>query len=247
MRLAFFALATASLAGCSLDWASLEPAVSTASSTHGSSSTSISVSTAQSSGTGAGGAGGTGGEGGSGGSGGATQPVTLVYPATSADCIFWEGTGGAQGDEHDPDACEQAVGVGEFGVDYFEGTSGLESHGYLRFELDEQLSGRTVTDVELRVLSAEDGPNAGDVWAVTSFNSSELFLGPPSRVGRKPLAPSHGPHPPQSLVTWTLPTSIASPESVVALEIAPLATTSMGIDYYNHNSLAPPVLVVTAE
>ena len=189
--------------------------------------------------------------GGSGGSAtGGRRPVTVTYGAEVADCLLLEdaSAGGGNPLANDPDICAAVHGGNRMGVDLFESDGmGLESRSYLRYEIDDQLADLEITGLTIRTFVGETGPEAGEIWAVEPFSRPDLFMGPPGRVDVAPLAPSYGPVTVNTSAEWTLPPTIIDPPATLFIEIAPVSTTTEGVDYHNNLGATPPVLVVTGQ
>jgi hypothetical protein len=185
-------------------------------------------------GAGGGGAGGTGGVGGGGGAG----PGTVVVGASIADCL--------DPTVPDPDQCELDHGVGIMTVDGSDGLNGLPVYSFLRFDLDDTLTGKTVTAVTLRLTVPDtgsgDSPESGEVWEVEPFSRQDLFTAAPLQVGGAPLAMSQGAVALLDEVTWALPGDSVAPNSAVTLGLYPLVND--GADYWNLNGTLPPQLVI---
>lgn len=186
------------------------------------------------------GAGGGGGGMGSGGAGGGgAGPVTLTYPAAVADCVYIG--------MEDPDVCAAAPPVNTMTVDGAVSTVMLPGHSFLRFDLDGQLAGATVTEVRLRLTVSDDSNAAsvstGELHEVAPFTRMDLFTAAPATVA--PLGGDQGAVMPNDPVEWVLPSGIVAADGSVFLGVLPVDTD--GVDYWNNDGAMPPVLLVTVE
>jgi hypothetical protein len=238
--------------GCSHLWESLEPlpgagtsttstggggeASSTVSGTGGATST---VSSSASSG-GAGGSGGgsSGSSGSTGGSDGGSTAGTIEYKATFAGCNSDKNL--------DVMACEQLVGDG--GIMNVDGQTGAMTitRGFMRFDLDGALSGKTIDSVQLRLVTAgvsnAGSDKSGQIWQVAPFTKDSLGLGQPADVGMAAVAPDLGAVVPLQDYLWKLPATLVAPSKPVFLSIRTSSTD--GADYWNDHGKDPPRLIV---
>lgn len=186
-------------------------------------------------GSGAAGGGGTGGQGG----GGGADPVTITYGAAVADCIYIG--------MEDPDLCAADPPIDSMTVDASVSTNLLPGHSYLRFDLDGQLAGKTVTEARLRLTVSSDmnasSISTGELHEVAAFTRPDLFVAAPMAVAS--LGADQGAVMPNDVVEWVLPTALVAPNGSVFLGVLPVDTN--GVDYDNNDGAAPPVLLVTAE
>jgi hypothetical protein len=187
---------------------------------------------------GSGGGGGVGGAGGGGGAGGAA-PVTIEYDAAVADCIFI-------GNE-DPDLCASVTAADHMTVDGDVSAVMLPAHSYLRFDLDGQLTGKTVTEVRLRLTAGSDpdseSSSTGELWEVEPFTRMDLFTAAPATVS--PLGGDQGAVMPLDVIEWVLSPNLVSANASVFFGLIPVITN--GVDYWNADGLQPPKLVITVE
>jgi len=252
LSLAFLLFAGAGLLGaasCSSDWDLLDPRIDGASDGTGAGGGSGGAGATGGSGgdaggasvggnaTGGSGAGGTG-AGGMGGTGG-LPPGTLNVIASVADCVDTLNP--------DPDACEAIDGAGHLSVDGLVTATGNPSYGFLRFDIDDTLAGRTVTSVLLQLTVSDHAdagaPESGDVWEVETFTRPDLFVAVPAQLGGAPLAPSLiGDVVNGDLVELTLPVDSVAANAPTTLGIY-LSITN-GVRYWNLNGAVPPALVI---
>lgn len=172
--------------------------------------------------------------------GGGAGPTEVTYTAAVADCV--------RPTMPNPDTCETEVGAGTMTVDteYDPPIDLTPRHSYLRFDLDGTLAGKTIDGATLRVrvtaISGAESNQTGELWQVQPFTRNDLFVSTPSAVGSSPIADDQGPVALSELVSFSVPTSLISPNGSVYLGLLPLTTN--GVDYYNANGAEPPVLVV---
>ncbi|MFO0549183.1 MAG: hypothetical protein U0271_12400 [Polyangiaceae bacterium] len=218
-------------AACSHDWDKLEPSGG-APSTGGAGA-----------GPTTGGQGGQGGQpaqGGQaqGGAGGSGQEVT--YEAVVAACL--------DPGEIDPNpaACESLAGGDRFVVDTSIQGQNSPRYGYVRFDLDGALAGKTVDAATLQLfvptIQLSEADQSGSIWQVAPFDLASLDVEVPNTVGAV-LVPDQGAVSQGETVTFSLPPSVVSANASLYLAILP--TTSDGVFYSNLNGANPPSLVVS--
>ena len=191
----------------------------------------------------AGSAGGAGGASGAAGSAGGAGGGTLEYVASLADCI--------NPAEPNPDTCESFNGGLFIAVDGDSLNTGQPSYGYLRFELDAALTGKSVTAVRLVLRTGPflnaSSDQSGEVWQVAPFERADLFVAVPAPLGSGPVAESMGGTDPEAIpadydVVWELPPSLVEPGSSLFFGILPLSDD--GVYYHNAKAVSPPTLYV---
>jgi hypothetical protein len=193
----------------------------------------------------AGSGGGTGGTptgGGTGGTGGMDAgPGTVTYPAAIAECIAITNP--------DPAACEATAGAGLMTIDTqtsIIGTSGnYATAGYLRFDLDGAISGKTISAVTLRMRvgnqNASDSPMSGEINLVTCFTLADLSSVAPAKQGVV-ISPNQGAVAEDEVVDFPLPVSTVTASQPVCLGI--YALNFDGVDYVNTKGANPPQLII---
>ncbi len=128
-----------------------------------------------------------------------------------------------------------------------DGGAAPEVASFMRFNLDGAIAGKTVTKVELELTATptagSDGPQAGEIWRVSSFTRPALFSSAPSKQGGAALAASQGPVAASQVVTWTLPNSAV--QANASLYLGVFATSLNGVRYYNTKGASPPKLSIT--
>lgn len=191
---------------------------------------------------GGGGAGGDGqgGQGGADGGGGA-GPTLLTYGAVVAPYVAPTNP--------DPDACAAENEGTRISVDLEVDLATGARHSFVRFDLDDALSGHVVTAVVLRltvpiVMGAESN-QTGQVWEVAPFTRADLFNGVPAQVGGAPLAGDMGAVVQGQVVDFSLPTTAVASGASVFLGLIPVSTN--GVDYFNLAGTSPPELRITVE
>jgi hypothetical protein len=164
-------------------------------------------------------------------------PPRVTYGASIAECI----------DPGDPDParCRAVNGAQQLVVDIRDSTTTRPWRGFVRFDTDDQLVGRVVTAVTLRVTATSDakapGPSSGEIFRSSPFDLSTLATTTPTRVG-SPIAPSQGAVLRLEPVEWPLPVGIVAASSPVFLEINPLDDD--GVNYWNSDGANPPELII---
>jgi hypothetical protein len=239
MRVVFVVACASVIASCLVDFDDLDPRLATGGtpSTGGDGGTGAQGGAATS---GGGGAGASGGMTGAGGAGGA-MAVDIEYTAVIAECVTTTAP--------DPDVCLAAQNDDVFTVDASDGPMSNVIHGYLRFNLDNQLAGRTVTNVTLRLTVGTNmnaqAPMSGEIWQVAPFTRPDLFLMIPAAMTM--LASDQGAVVLGQVVDSVLPTSLVAANGAVYLGVVPLASRTDGVDYWNLQGVDPPKLIVTVE
>lgn len=189
----------------------------------------------------------TGGAGGSGtgssssgsgsGSGGSTGVTTVTYKATFAGCNSDMNL--------DIVACEMIVGGG--GIMNIDGvtTQNTITRGFVRFDLDGALSGKTIDSVRLRLVTADvsnaQSEMSGAIWEVAPFTKASLGMAQPAELGTA-VALDLGAVVPSHEYLWELPAKLVAPNKPVYLGIRTAAEN--GVDYWNDHGVDPPRLIV---
>lgn len=258
--------ALAVVCACSHDWDSLDPRLGSGGvpgtgSTGGGAGAGNSGGTAGTvSGGGSGGTptgGGTGGSvsgGGSSGSAGATGggtggaggvdagPGTATYTAAIAECIAIT--------DPNPPACEATAGPGLMTIDTQTpivdgGPGNYATAGYLRFDLDGVIAGKTISAVTLRLrVGSETNSNStqsGEINAVTCFSLADLSTTAPAKQGAV-LSPNQGAVANNEVVNFSLPVGTVTANQPVCLGIYSLNTD--GVDYGNAKGANSPQLII---
>lgn len=209
--------------------------------------TATSVSTVQSSGSqgtggGDGGAGpgptpASSGEGGSSSTG--TPTETLEIEAVEADCT--------DPSEPDPDDCDADTTFGAFTIDADASPFNQEWIGYLRFAPGNELAGKTIDGVQLRLVVVDqaqaDADDSGEIWLCEAFDRNDLFEGAPEFIGAASVGASVGPVARAQQVTFDLVGVTVEADTPIYFAVD---TNSMdGVDYADERSATPPTLVVT--
>lgn len=181
-------------------------------------------------------AGGSGGSG-SGGGGSGGGPGSVTYSAAIAECIDPLAP--------DPVACKAAVGNVKIDVDLMDEAAPMHpNHGYLRFELDGAIAGKTIDMVRLELVvgnaQGDEGGGSGEVHRVSSFSASSLNTTAPTSAGL--LAGDQGAVALNELVSFSLPTNLAVANGTIYLGLIPTSTN--GTHYWNNAGAVPPILVV---
>jgi hypothetical protein len=168
-------------------------------------------------------------------------PVHVEYVATIAECLDPEIP--------DPAECRGFNGPAQLVLDNSDSTTNDPWYGYVRFDLDGAIAGRTVTSVVLRLTATNDpkadGPNTGVVWAVDPFDLTSLTGTTPQHVGTTPLAGSQGSVVELEVVDWPLPAGAVVANTPVYLGLE--TPSGDGVNYWNLAGPDPPRLIVDAQ
>lgn len=201
-----------------------------------------------------GGAGGeaTGSTSSAGGAGGATSSSTSASSSSSASTgggvltAYYKATYAACNSETNlaPAECEKISGAGTMDVDAMT-PSNWVTRGFVRFDLDSTLVGKTVDSVTLRLTTLNRGgansDKSGDIWQVTPFTLASLAMAQPTSIGPV-LAADLGPVELATDCFWVLPKGVVAPNAPVFLGID---TGSVdGVRYWNDHGAVPPLLTV---
>ena len=165
----------------------------------------------------------------------------FTYAATIAEC--------ASPNIADPDYCRSINGNSELVIDQKDSMTNQPWYAFVRFDLDSEIAGKTISQVTLRVVATTngkaDGPNTGDVWRVSAFSLASLNQNQlPAKQGSSKIAGSQGAVQEEQVVQWPLPVSTVSADSPVYLGI--FLTTSDGVNYWNTDGPEPPQLIIDA-
>jgi hypothetical protein len=167
------------------------------------------------------------------------------YPADVAECVDPAAP--------DPAVCRTAnVGSGN---DLFQMSVDLEDAGvghpwvaYIRFAVDAEFAGKTVTSVKLRVVATDDtlaaAPETGDVFAVAPFVGADLTGTAPAKVGAR-LAGSQGAVDTLDIVEFPLP--VASVTAGTPAHFGLFPTNTNGAIYWNSSGPNPPRLIIDTQ
>ncbi len=163
---------------------------------------------------------------------------TASYKATFAACNSDQ--------DLDIAKCEALFGNGTMDVDA-QTTAGLDAHGYVRFDLDAQLAGKTIDSVTLRLTTLFDpaaqanSDKSGSIFAVEPFNATSLGLAQPATIGGA-VGLDLGPVAIGTDYYWSLQNlPVAASSSVYLAVITP---SGDGVRYWNDHGAVPPLLIV---
>lgn len=167
--------------------------------------------------------------------------IQRTYTAAVAECI--------DPTQPDPLACRNANGNAQLVIDLRDSTTNEPWHAYVRFDLDGELAGKTVTKLVLRLVvtnaSNAPGPDSGSVFEVQPFTLASLSMTAPAKVGNA-IAPSTGAVAAGDVVDFTLATpALARANSPVYLGLFP--NDDDGVNYFNLDGAMPPRLIVDAQ
>lgn len=169
------------------------------------------------------------------------MPVTLTYTATVADCL--------EPDDPDPDECLDVNGDDAMAIDANDTSTSDPWVAYVRFDIDNIPSGKTVTSVTLRLTATPDPKSAtndsGVVWRVQPFTHQMLFSAEPAHIGAQPISPSQGAVAPSDEIEWPLPTTLVTANAGVYLSLT--TPDDDGTEYGNLSTTFPPKLIVVVQ
>jgi len=176
------------------------------------------------------------------GAGGAPAPITVEYMASVTDCVNPASP--------NPDDCAQSAGAGKLRIDTDDNNTHQPWEAYLRFDLDNQLAGRTPTKITLYVTTTSDSsapsPNSGEIWEVGMFDRNSLFSSAPAKMGASSLAGDLGSVAKSMTCSWTLVSStLVGANKSVYLGLLPLSSDYAL--YYGKDGTTPPKLVIVAQ
>ena len=169
-------------------------------------------------------------------------PLHLDYPASIAVCL----------DPAMPDltSCTAAKGTSQLAADNMNDAGGTYS-GYLRFDLDGQLAGRSVMIVTLTLTDSgatdADSDDSGEIWRVGAFTQSSLALVAPMKAGTAPISPSQGAVALGQAVTFALPVGLVGANQTVYLGLFSVSPTGDGVQYWDKTGTTPPRLHIDAQ
>lgn len=167
--------------------------------------------------------------------------MQLSVPATVAACT--------DPVSNDPAACEASTMTQGMSVDLLNSAaSNQPTTAFVAFDLAAVPRGATVLTAQLRLtatdqVNAESPDQTGEVWPTTPFSTASLATEQPSLTGAEPIGADQGSVAISETVTWSLDVGSVAPGGTVYFAIVP--TTEQGADYWNHEGLQPPELVVT--
>lgn len=165
--------------------------------------------------------------------------VTHVeYPATVAECLDPMAP--------NPLVCRAINGQQQMVIDMKDSATLNPWQGYVRFDLDTAIAGKTIVKVQLRVVATNDakapGGNTGEVWKVQSFTLQSLTGTTPAKIGASPLAGTQGAVIKLGPIAWPLPLDTVASGGAVFLAV--ITTASDGVNYWNIDGANPPRLAI---
>lgn len=175
----------------------------------------------------------------------APASVRIEYPATIAECV----DPGAP----DPMACRtQNMGASanlfQMVVDLQDTAAAHPWVAYVRFAVDDQLAGKTITKVLLRVTATDDdlavSNSTGEVFAVEPFSLADLTGTAPAKTSAR-LAPSQGAVAKLDVKEFPLPLDSVTASEPAHFGIFPVSP--QGGNFWNSSGPNPPVLVIDVE
>jgi hypothetical protein len=167
--------------------------------------------------------------------------VRITYMAVVAECL--------NPAVPSPAECRSVNGDTQMVVDENDSTTDNPWLGFVRFDIDGQIAGKTVTQVRLQLRTSSDSKasatKSGAIWQVQPFTKASLAMTVPAHVGATEIGADKGAVSPNMTLTWMLPTSLVSANSGVFVSVE--TTSSDGTNYWNTSGTTPPILVVDAE
>jgi hypothetical protein len=167
--------------------------------------------------------------------------LRFAYTATVAECI--------DPMLPNPDTCKSIKGPDQLVVDMLDATTNQPWDAFVRFDLDSAFGTGAITKLELVLTATSDSlassGNSGLVYQVMPFTKMDLYMVEPMKVSATPIAPSQGAITQLQVITWPLPTSLASPGGSVFLELE--SPSQDGANYWNLAGPNPPQLIVTID
>jgi hypothetical protein len=171
----------------------------------------------------------------------ARLPLEVTYTAVVAECINPAAP--------DPLACRAVNGNTELAVDLLDSATQNPWEAFIRFDADDQLAGRTVTAVTLRMVvttsASASGPDSGSVFRVSAFTRASLDTTTPTKLDATALAGSRGAVTQNDVVDWPLSPTLVTSSAPVYLGVYPNDTN--GVSYWNLDGTTPPRLIVDAQ
>lgn len=170
--------------------------------------------------------------------------VERSYTAVVADCIEQV----AATKMPNPDECSAFAsskdGPNELWVDLRKG-SNRQFTGYLRFDVDGEIAGRTLVAARVEV-TVTTFPNAAGhapaLWACAPFSRASLFAQEPALLGSSALAPLPGVVSNSETVSYALPPAAVAPSTSAYFALVPVVAGGSG--FWNLLGPKPPRLVV---
>jgi hypothetical protein len=167
-------------------------------------------------------------------------PITVEYPASVSDCI--------NPTQPDTSMCAQAAGSNRLRIDTQDISTGDPWYAYLRFDLDNQLAGRTPTKITLQLTTTSDSmapsDKSGEIWEVGMFDHNTLTGSVPANMVS--VAGDLGAVVKSTTYSWNLlPTSLAGPGKSVYLQLLPLSSDFAL--YWGKDGTTPPKLIIDAQ
>ena len=175
----------------------------------------------------------------------APATVRFAYPADVAECVDPAAP--------DPMVCRSenmgaSANLFQMVVDLQDTATAHPWVAYVRFPVDNQIAGRTITAIALRVTATDDPAAAsnstGEVFAVAPFSLAELTGIAPAKTGAR-LVSSQGAVALLDVIEFPLPTDSVRAGESAHFGIFPVST--QGVDFWNSSGPNPPVLIIDVE
>jgi hypothetical protein len=167
--------------------------------------------------------------------------VRVTYPATVAECV--------NPALPNPDTCRSVNGDTQMVVD--ENDSGTDNPwvGFVRFDIDGQIAGKTVTQVRLQLRTTSNSKasatKSGAIWQVQPFTKASLATTVPAHIGATEVGADKGAVTANMTLTWALPVGLVTANNGVYFSVE--TTSSDGTNYWNSSGTTPPILIVDAQ
>lgn len=126
---------------------------------------------------------------------------------------------------------------------------GPEHNGFIRFDLDDQLVGQTVTRVRLRMRTRErtssGSPSSGELWASEAFDLASLSQALPAPVGTEPIGPDIGAVEDDANYFMVIDPGAVQPNQSLYLRYVPLSNDGLWLN--DVDEPGPPKLIIDIE
>jgi hypothetical protein len=145
--------------------------------------------------------------------------------------------------------CRSVNGNTEMVVDADDSSTNNPWLGFVRFDIDDKVAGKTVTQVRLQLRTTSNSKasatKSGAIWEVQPFTLASLSTTAPAHVGASPIGPDKGAVNPNLTLTWVLPVTLVSANNGVYVGIE--TTSGDGTNYWKTSGTTPPILIVDVQ
>jgi hypothetical protein len=167
--------------------------------------------------------------------------MRFTYPAAVAECINPAAPSTA--------TCRSVNGDTQMVVDADDSSTNNPWIGFVRFDIDDKVAGKTVTQVrlQLRTTSNSKAPanKSGAIWQVQPFTLASLSMTTPAHIGATEIGADKGAVSQNLTLTWQLPIALVSANNGVFLSVE--TTSGDGTNYWNSSGTTPPILIVDVQ